>query len=197
MSAQSTTAQPNFMILYVNSPKASGEFYTALLGRGPVEASPTFVMFALETGLMLGLWSRHGVEPAPSAAGGGSEIGIIGVAHTHCAGTKARGHGALLVGEKHTMTRVGRAVLDCAQSGRTIKPPVDFHARIAANQAFRRAPVPAAVRAQQPVGSCRQAARLPPSSKNFCTASNSAKRCFPSSRCGCPVAARPGASRAC
>ena len=76
MSAQANAAQPNFMILYVDSPKASGEFYTALLGRGPVEASPTFVMFALESGLMLGLWSRQGVKPAPSAAAGGSEIGI-------------------------------------------------------------------------------------------------------------------------
>lgn len=62
---------PNFMLLYVDSPKNSGTFYGALLGREPVEASPTFVLFALETGLMLGLWSRHTVEPAATAAGGG------------------------------------------------------------------------------------------------------------------------------
>jgi predicted enzyme related to lactoylglutathione lyase len=95
MPAQSNTAQPNFMILYVDSPKASGDFYAALFGRGPVEASPTFVMFALESGLMLGLWSRSGVKPAPSAAGGGSEIGITvdhaAAVDTVCAAWKARG----------------------------------------------------------------------------------------------------------
>jgi catechol 2,3-dioxygenase-like lactoylglutathione lyase family enzyme len=65
---------PNFMIVYVDSPAASGEFYRALLGREPVEASPTFIMFALDSGLMLGLWSRHTVQPAASAAGGGAEL---------------------------------------------------------------------------------------------------------------------------
>jgi hypothetical protein len=70
------TAQPNFILLYVDSPKASGDFYTSLLGREPVETSPTFVMFALGGGLMLGLWLRHTVKPTPAAAGGGSEIGI-------------------------------------------------------------------------------------------------------------------------
>ena len=65
---------PNFMILYVDSPAASGAFYADLLGHPPVESSPTFALFALESGLMLGLWSRHTVEPAASAAGGGAEL---------------------------------------------------------------------------------------------------------------------------
>ncbi|HWK47962.1 MAG TPA: VOC family protein [Stellaceae bacterium] len=65
---------PNFMLLYVDSPKASGTFYADLLGREPVEASPTFVLFALDSGLMFGLWSRHTVEPAATAAGGGAEL---------------------------------------------------------------------------------------------------------------------------
>ena len=39
-----------------------------------VEASPTFAMFALESGVMLGLWSRHTVEPAATASAGGGEI---------------------------------------------------------------------------------------------------------------------------
>jgi catechol 2,3-dioxygenase-like lactoylglutathione lyase family enzyme len=65
---------PNFVLLYVDSPKTSGEFYAGLLGRDPVESSPTFVLFALDNGLMLGLWSRHTVEPAATAAGGGAEI---------------------------------------------------------------------------------------------------------------------------
>src|SRR3954466_3448091 len=69
-----TMPSPNFVLLYVDSPKASGAFYTDLLGREPVESSPTFVLFALDNGLMLGLWSRHTVEPAAAAAGGGAEL---------------------------------------------------------------------------------------------------------------------------
>ena len=65
---------PNFIILYVDSPEASGAFYGKLLGREPVESSPTFVMFVLDGGFKLGLWSRHTVEPAAAAAGGGAEI---------------------------------------------------------------------------------------------------------------------------
>jgi predicted enzyme related to lactoylglutathione lyase len=65
----------NFILLYVDSPAASGTFYADLLGKAPVEASPTFVMFALDSGVMLGLWSRHTVEPAANPVGG-SEIAI-------------------------------------------------------------------------------------------------------------------------
>jgi predicted enzyme related to lactoylglutathione lyase len=65
---------PNFVILYVDEPRTSGAFYAGLFGRQPVEASPTFVMFALDNGFMLGLWSRHTVEPAAEAAGGGAEL---------------------------------------------------------------------------------------------------------------------------
>lgn len=67
-------ATPNFVILYVDSPEASGAFYAKLLGRQPVESSPTFVLFVLDGGFKLGLWSRHTVEPAASVAGGGAEI---------------------------------------------------------------------------------------------------------------------------
>jgi catechol 2,3-dioxygenase-like lactoylglutathione lyase family enzyme len=65
----------NFVLLYVDDPAASAVFYAALLGRKPVEEAPTFVMFALESGVRLGLWSRTTVAPAPDAAGG-SEIAI-------------------------------------------------------------------------------------------------------------------------
>ena len=64
---------PNFILLYVDSPARSARFYQDLLGKPPVETSPTFAMFALE-GFMLGLWSRHTVEPAASAPAGASEI---------------------------------------------------------------------------------------------------------------------------
>ncbi|MER8900968.1 VOC family protein [Mesorhizobium sp. M0772] len=65
---------PNFVILYVDSPERSGAFYGALLGRQPVETSPTFVLFVLDNGFKLGLWSRHTVEPSAAAAGGGAEL---------------------------------------------------------------------------------------------------------------------------
>src|SRR3954447_23564727 len=64
----------NFVLLYVDSPEASARFYTGLLDCAPVEMSPTFALFALESGLMLGLWSRSTVEPAAVAGGGGAEL---------------------------------------------------------------------------------------------------------------------------
>jgi len=64
-------SDPNFVLLYVDSPAASAEFYSGLLGKGPVEQSPTFAMFALESGVMLGLWSKHTVEPKATPVGGG------------------------------------------------------------------------------------------------------------------------------
>ncbi len=67
---------PNFIILYVESPAASAAFYAELLGRPPVEASPTFAMFALTSGVMLGLWSRRTVAPAVEAPGCGGEIAV-------------------------------------------------------------------------------------------------------------------------
>lgn len=66
--------EPNFFILYVDSPVKSAEFYSSLLGRAPVESCPTFAMLALSSGVMLGLWSKHTVEPAAGGAGGGTEV---------------------------------------------------------------------------------------------------------------------------
>lgn len=64
----------SFLILYVEQPARSAAFYEKLLGRAPLEASETFVMFPLEGGQMLGLWKREGVQPAPQAAAGGMEM---------------------------------------------------------------------------------------------------------------------------
>ncbi|TNC09397.1 drug:proton antiporter [Methylobacterium terricola] len=68
--------QPTYTLLYVDDPVASGRFYAALLGRAPIEAAPTFVLFAFEGGQKLGLWSRHSVAPAATATGGGAEIAV-------------------------------------------------------------------------------------------------------------------------
>ena len=65
---------PNFFILYVDNPAKSAAFYQELLARPPVESSPTFALFALDAGVMLGLWSRHTVAPAAEVTGGGHEI---------------------------------------------------------------------------------------------------------------------------
>lgn len=80
---------PDFVILYVDSPAASAVFYADLLGKPPVEASPTFAMFAMESGVMLGLWSRHTVEPAAIAAGGGAEIAFTAADSTAVQGIHA------------------------------------------------------------------------------------------------------------
>lgn len=67
-------SDPNFILLYVNDPITSAAFYAELLGRPALETSPTFAMFALRSGVMLGLWSKHTVEPAAPAHFGGSEL---------------------------------------------------------------------------------------------------------------------------
>ena len=67
-------SDPNLTILYVDDTAASAAFYSGLLGRAPAESSPTFAMFALDDGHMLGLWSRHTVTPAAEEKGGGAEI---------------------------------------------------------------------------------------------------------------------------
>lgn len=67
----------NFILLYVDSPTASARFYAGLLGAEPIEASATFAMLPLPSGAMLGLWSRHTVEPAATVAGGGSELATV------------------------------------------------------------------------------------------------------------------------
>jgi predicted enzyme related to lactoylglutathione lyase len=68
-------ANPDFVLLYVDSPAKSVPFYEAILGKPPVESSPNFAMFPIGGGAMLGLWARKDVQPAPSAPGGG-ELGI-------------------------------------------------------------------------------------------------------------------------
>ena len=66
--------EPNCIILYVDSPEKSAAFYTSLLEKDPIENSPTFAMFTLASGVMLGLWSKHTVEPAAITTGGGTEL---------------------------------------------------------------------------------------------------------------------------
>ena len=69
-------ADPNYILLYVDSPSVSEAFYTSLLGRGPVESSPTFVLYVLPSGVKFGLWGWHTVEPATPGPVGGCELGF-------------------------------------------------------------------------------------------------------------------------
>lgn len=62
------------ILLYVENPINSASFYADLLGRTPMEASPTFAMFGMEHGVKLGLWSRQSVEPKAMSLPGAGEI---------------------------------------------------------------------------------------------------------------------------
>lgn len=60
----------NFVLLYVSTPLESAAFYQQLLGKAPVEQSPTFALFALDSGVMLGLWAKETVIPVATPVGG-------------------------------------------------------------------------------------------------------------------------------
>ena len=67
---------PHFVLLYVDEPLKSADFYASLLDRKPLDSSPNFVMFELAPGLRLGLWARHDVAPAPSVKADMGELAI-------------------------------------------------------------------------------------------------------------------------
>ncbi|MBP5076041.1 drug:proton antiporter [Pseudomonas chlororaphis] len=69
-------ATSTYLLFYVDSPATSANFYSRLLDRPPVELSPTFALFILDSGLKLGLWSRQDVEPATQVVGGGGELAL-------------------------------------------------------------------------------------------------------------------------
>ena len=66
----------HYFLLYVDSPATSANFYSRLLDKPPVELNPTCALFILDNGVKLGLWSRHTVQPAAEATGGGGEVGF-------------------------------------------------------------------------------------------------------------------------
>lgn len=68
------TPNLGFVLLFVSNPQKSSLFYQDILGIKPVEESPTFVMFALKNGVMLGLWSKYTAEPRIEAIPGALEI---------------------------------------------------------------------------------------------------------------------------
>jgi predicted enzyme related to lactoylglutathione lyase len=65
---------PTYTILYVADPQASARLYGKLLDAQHVESSPTFVLFPLENGRMLGLWKTSDAVPAADFHGSSSEL---------------------------------------------------------------------------------------------------------------------------
>lgn len=68
------TPSLGFVLLFVENPQKSSLFYQEIFEIKPIEESPTFVMFALKNGVMLGLWSKYTAEPRVDASPGASEI---------------------------------------------------------------------------------------------------------------------------
>ncbi|MBS0615734.1 MAG: VOC family protein [Verrucomicrobia bacterium] len=68
------TPHLGFVLLFVANPQKSSLFYQDILGLKPIEESPTFVMFALKNGGLLGLWSKYTAEPRVDAPAGAVEI---------------------------------------------------------------------------------------------------------------------------
>lgn len=68
------TPNLGFVLLFVSNPQKSSLFYQDIFGITPIEESPTFAMFALKNGVMLGLWSKYTAEPRVEALAGAAEI---------------------------------------------------------------------------------------------------------------------------
>jgi predicted enzyme related to lactoylglutathione lyase len=68
------TPSLGFVLLFVANPLKSSVFYQDILEIKPIEESPTFVMFALKNGVMLGLWSKYTAEPRVETVPGSIEI---------------------------------------------------------------------------------------------------------------------------
>ncbi|MCW5773044.1 MAG: VOC family protein [Rhodospirillaceae bacterium] len=116
----------SFVLLYVADPPASAAFYADLLGRPPVETSPTFAMLPLREGVMLGLWSRDTVAPAASPPGG-SEIAFTvadgSAVDATCAAWRRRG---LAILQPPTELDFGRTFVALDRDGhrlRVFAPP--------------------------------------------------------------------------
>ena len=73
-AATTTTANLSLVILLVADPAASAAFYRDILGLQPAEQSPTFAMFALPSGVGIGLWSSATTAPPPASVGGAAEL---------------------------------------------------------------------------------------------------------------------------
>lgn len=67
----------NLVLLYVEDPLRSAQFYEKLLGHAPVAAFPTYAAFALGNGLHLGLWSTSAKDFVSGGTGHRSELAFM------------------------------------------------------------------------------------------------------------------------
>ena len=68
--------RPDSLLLYVEDTARSADFFHTLFQAPVVEQSVNFAMLALPGGLMLGLWARHDIKPAPAAGASGFEMAV-------------------------------------------------------------------------------------------------------------------------
>ncbi|WP_394689617.1 VOC family protein [Hoeflea sp.] len=64
----------DFVLLHVANPQASADFYSGLLDKPVVEASPGFAMLPLNDTVMLGLWQAEAAAPGGQGKPGASEV---------------------------------------------------------------------------------------------------------------------------
>jgi len=60
----------NYILLAVRDPLESARLYNRLLGAEPVHSASDFVLYALPTGLKIGLWATGEMQPPPLPPGG-------------------------------------------------------------------------------------------------------------------------------
>jgi catechol 2,3-dioxygenase-like lactoylglutathione lyase family enzyme len=63
-------AEPSHILNYVADTRKSTSLYAKILGFRPIEATPTYALFALPSGGHLALRARDGVEPRATLPGG-------------------------------------------------------------------------------------------------------------------------------
>ncbi len=66
--------KPNSIILYVDNVARSTQFYAEILGNEPIEKFQDFTVFALADDFILGLQSKHCIDPKPENQIGGFEL---------------------------------------------------------------------------------------------------------------------------
>lgn len=66
--------KPNSLILYVNDVALSTKFYADILKQQPLETYQDFSVFALNDTFILGLQSKHAIDPKPQPHTGGVEL---------------------------------------------------------------------------------------------------------------------------
>lgn len=68
---------PNLILLYVQDPIRSSQFYEKLFGQAPDATFATYASFSFTNGLSLGLWSTHAKDFVSCGDGNRAELAIM------------------------------------------------------------------------------------------------------------------------